>query len=342
MLQIYIITEILNEQVDRYNKEKVETEADVLAEADMKKPTQEVKPEQRYYILNGQPQFVGIQPVVPSVLMRSALPEDQNLIFYQPQSELQQTNLKLRNSGIGVQNQEVFGPVPQGGFYFFRNNPRQQQLQQESQGVRPVRYHGIPQTDQVKNHEIPIPVMAAQNYPPHLYKQATQPQLIYHQILAPISVVPPQENQIYNLPQYNPQQAEVIPHNLPVQQPLSYIQIPVNNDVQIPTHYVKSAVPIRVNAQATPNQETKQTETIPEIQSRFANQDVIEEKNTESSADLAALEFVRYLENKENNDQYSDTVIIDAKTDDQNKEEQETESDGKSVFIQVVNQKMIV
>lgn len=269
--------------------------------------------------------------------MRSALPEDQNLIFYQPQTEIQQNNLKLRNSGIRLQNQEVFA-TPQN-VVLIKNVPEETQ---EDNQVRPVRYHGI---DLKKSQQSVVP-----NYHQQLFlgrllpstnseRQSTQQQFVYHQILAPINVVPPQENHFQQVPvqpHYTIQQQEIpqeIQHT-----PLQYVHIPINKEVQIPQH-IKTVVPLIVNSktqisqsetQSQPQQTEDSTllkETIPNVQSRFASQDIQtpEKQDKNTNAEIAALEFARYIASKQE-EAYSDSVVIDAKAEESDKEE---DSEGK-------------
>lgn len=337
----------IKDKLENPEKPSQAGEADILAEAERnpeqtlaKKPTN-IKPGQRFYILNGQPQFIGLQttytqPVapqsyVPQVVMRSAVPDDQNVLYFQPQTEFQQSNLKLRNSGVGAQNQEVYSPQ---NVVFLKNFPDQPE---DKQNVRPIRYHGTEFNKKVAAQQAQQPIIPQypQNYPQQVFferflpqgsdfRSSGQLQTLYQTHYVPIGVVPPQES---NIRQYTIQNQEAQEAN---QQQVQFVQIPVNKDVQLP-QYIKTVVPLTVDPNLKPAQEIKGQNDIvyvekpqQKISSRFAPTEIqaAEEEKRDPSSEIAALDFVRYINSRQNSDQFSDTVVIDAKTDNENKEEE--------------------
>lgn len=112
--------------------------------ANIKKPNA-VKQEQKFYVLNGQQQLFQIpqysqsvvphqipQQFVPQLALRSAIPEDPNLLFFQSPSGLQQSNLK--NSGVRIQNQEIYTPQ---NLVLLKSIPEQNP--EKDADVRPIR-----------------------------------------------------------------------------------------------------------------------------------------------------------------------------------------------------------
>lgn len=272
--------------------------------------------------------------------MRNAVPDDQNVFLVQPHAEFQQANLRHRQPGVAIQNQEAYAPK---NFIFLKNIPEQPK---EKQDIRPIRYHGGEFNKKPVTHHIPQPL--AQNFPQQVFLERLLPQgndlrapnhlqTLYHTQYVPIGVVPPQEAQFH--PQYTIQNQE-IPQELG-HQPLSFVQIPINKDVQIP-NYIKSVVPLTVDPKASVATAVKtEKEAIyvkdidQQITSRFATSEIQAEKQADEeekpdpSATLATLDFVRYINSRQNNDEFSDTVIIDAKSDNDNKEDENDASEGK-------------
>lgn len=193
-----------------------------------------------------------------------------------------------------------------------------------------LRYHGSDLTKRVNQQQ--IHQQTIQNYPQQIFferllpqgndiRTPSQLQTLYQSHYVPIGVVPPQEG---NIPQYTIRNQE-LPQEYN-QQPLQFIQIPVNKDVQLP-QYIKTVVPLTVD----PNQKVEdlhyQNNNVnnqQQISSRFAPTEINHKKQSDeekhdSNSENPSQDFVKYLDN---NDQFSDTVVIDAKTDNRNKEEE--------------------
>lgn len=139
---------------------------------------------------------------------------------------------------------------------------------------------------------------------------------MYQTHYVPIGVVPPQEANIRNY------------QNQELNQQVQFVQIPVNKDVQLP-QYIKTVVPLTVDQNLKKSDRKEQ-----KVTSRFASTEIqADEEKKDPNAEIAALEFVRYV-NQQNDDILSDTVIIDAKTENVKKEEENTnDSEGKNELV---------